>query len=33
MGVFCGEDVAVGLNIVFVELADDVRLPIEKKTI
>ena len=27
MGVFCGDDVVVGLKIVFVEFVDDVRLP------
>ncbi len=31
IGVFCGDDVDVGLNIVFVEFVDDVRLPIQKK--
>lgn len=27
MGVFCGDDVVVGLKIVFVEFVDEVRLP------
>ncbi len=30
IGVFCGDDVVVGLNIVFIEFVDDVRLPILK---
>jgi hypothetical protein len=31
IGVFCGDDVVVGLKIVFVEFVDDVRLPIQEK--
>ncbi len=30
IGVFCGDDVVVGLNIVFIEFVDDVRLPFLK---
>jgi len=31
IGVFCGDDVVVGLKIVFVEFVDDVRLPLFPK--
>ncbi len=31
IGVFCGDDVVVGLKIVFVEFVDDVRLPIPER--
>jgi hypothetical protein len=31
IGVFCGDDVVVGLKIVFVEFVDDVRLPIPSR--
>ena len=31
MGVFCGDEVLVGLKTVFAEFVDDVRLPIKQK--
>ncbi len=31
MGVFCGDEVVVGLKTALAEFVDDVRLPIEKK--